>query len=216
MNTQTKKSEYRTWQLEVDDVLTDKQYKMIAELIYETDPFIYPAIFESNRDSRETAIALLPGLLRSAQDNMFRQDNLFLYMKGDCVVGIILWNKGPLCWDYIPLVNVAKTNGFTLKEENLVKVRDKYVQGQYFEADPDTISLINICINSTMRGQGVGKRMMTEFLLHHEGEQMELCVLSDNLSALTLYQNMGFEITAEVEGFSITDEKPRCFEMKRA
>ena len=68
-----------------DKHLTEGQLKDIAALIYDTDLYIYPAMFAD----RQEAETVLPKMIR-AGDPMFRRENLFLTMQGTKVVGILL------------------------------------------------------------------------------------------------------------------------------
>ena len=57
--------------------------------------------------------------------------------------------------------------------------------------------------------------MMTAFMAEHKAEPMELCVLADNPGAIRLYENMGFKITNCALGFSLSESKPKCYDMTR-
>lgn len=205
-------------QLTASDRLTGEQYKAVSTLVYETDPYIYPALFESNLTPLEAANKILPSVFRHGDDGMFCKENLYVYMSGEDIVGLILWNKGPMKWNPSLFFMVAQNSGVQLVEENVIAVSKDYVDDKYSE---DTrlaeqgISLINICVDGRMRGQGIGRRMMTDFIMEHPNEPMELCVLADNASAIKLYENMGFKIVNEAPGFSLTEQKPKVYDMKR-
>lgn len=98
-----------------------------------------------------------------------------------------------------------------------LKPSDRLSQNQYkaistliYETDPYII-----CVDKRMRGQGIGRKMMTAFMEEHSAEPMELCVLADNPGAICLYENMGFRIANEATEFSLSESKPKCYDMTR-
>ena len=202
-------------QLSARDYPTWAQYKKISELIYETDPYIYPALFGCGKEGREAALEILPMTFESGRDTMFHKNNLFLYMENERILGIILWHKGCLLWSSDVIARIAQYSGIELNNGNITAVRDNYVNAEYAATESDVISLINICVDSSRRGQGIGRQMMEDFIASHTGDRMSLCVLADNYGAVKLYSLMGFEIVSECAGFSLTPEKPDCFKMVR-
>ncbi len=212
------KAKLKGHQLSSKDQLTKEQYGAISTLIYETDPYIYPALFESNLYPLEAANKILPYVFMHGNDGMFCKENLYVYMLGENIVGLILWHKGPMKWSSKLFYLAAQDAGVQLVEENVIAVSNGYVDDKYSEGTALTehsLSLINICIDRRMRGRGIGRRMMTDFLHDHLNEQMELCVLADNIVALRLYEKMGFKIVNETQGFSMSDQKPKVYDMKR-
>ena len=205
-------------QLGPSDHISKTQYRAISTLIYETDPYIYPALFEGNLPAEEAAVKILPSVFEHGNDAMFRKENLYVYLSGDEIVGLILWNKGKLNWNPSLFYMVAQDAGVQLNEENVIAVSKGYVADKYSiesEATEQSISLINICVDKRMRGQGIGRKMMTAFMAEHKAEPMELCVLADNPGAIRLYENMGFKITNCALGFSLSESKPKCYDMTR-
>ena len=57
-----------TRQLSGCDRLTDAQYAQLAGLIYQTDPYIYPALFSGKKDAADNAAIVLSHLLKSDGD----------------------------------------------------------------------------------------------------------------------------------------------------
>lgn len=210
--------EMRGWQLKPSDRLSQNQYKAISTLIYETDPYIYPALFEGNLPAEEAAVKILPSVFEHGDDAMSRKENLYVYLSEDEIVGLILWNKGRLNWNPSLFYMVAQDTGVQLIEENVTAVSKGYVDDKYSiesEATEQSISLINICVDKRMRGQGIGRKMMTAFMEEHSAEPMELCVLADPPGAICLYENMGFRIANEATEFSLSESKPKCYDMTR-
>ena len=205
-------------QLGPSDRISKAQYKAISTLIYETDPYIYPALFEGNLPAEEAAAKILPSVFEHGNDTMFCKENLYVYLSGDEIVGLILWNKGKLNWNPSLFYMVAQDAGVQLIEENVLAVSKGYVADKYSNESEEleqSLSLINICVDYRMRGKRIGRNMMTAFMEEHTAEPMELCVRADNLDAIRLYENMGFRITNEATGFSLSESKPKCYDMIR-
>ena len=204
-------------QLTSEDSLTSAQYRDIAFLIYETDPFIYPALFfsEGGDSPEQNAIRILSESIQRNDDRMFCKDNLYVFGTADCIAGMILWHEGALNWKPDSLMKIAASLSVHLSERNVQKVREEYFE-KYDEANETrTLSLINLCVRDIFRGKGVGSSMLEGFLADHRQQTAELCVLSANRKAIQLYQNHGFEIIRHYSGFSLSDEKPLCLELRR-
>ena len=77
-----------------DKPLSDVQLKEIAGLIYDSDPYIYPAMFESRRHAEN----IIPKMIR-AGDQMFKCDNIYAAMDGTKIAGVLVWMRGPLQWN---------------------------------------------------------------------------------------------------------------------
>ena len=95
-------------------------------------------------------------------------------------------------------------------------VSKTYIDGQYADVREDTknrVSIINVCVRQENRGCGIGDFMLKSFIAQHRSEDMELCVLKDNIAGVKLYQKNGFKILSEFPGFSLAEKKPMCFEM---
>ena len=203
-------------QLTASDSLSKEQYRDIATLIYQTDPYIYPALFTSNEEPLKAAQIVLPALIAKGTDPMFRKENFFVLFAEDVVVGLVLWHRGKLTWNPEDFIEFASKCGVQLNENSVYAVGNEYIGGQYTEVPRKTISLINICINEHMHGVKLGDLMLKSFIEKHKRNDMELCVLSDNKSAIQLYMKYGFRTVEKTDGFSLDDNKPSCFRMHRS
>lgn len=217
MNSNIKKT-VKCTQLSKRTVISKEQYDKIAELIFETDPYIYHVMFGDGSEGVQCAKALLPLVIESNQDSMFSKDNLFVIKKGEQVAGLILWHKGKLCWNTDALIEIADQNGIKIVKENIEIIRKEYVEDCYKKNDlleSNMLSLINVCVDKSMRGQGIGSLLLSSFINKHSNERMELTVLADNSPAIRLYKNNGFETILEQEGFALITPKPICLTMLR-
>ena len=119
--------------------LSSLQLSQIAELIYDTDPYIYPALFSS----KDQAVCILPRLF-CANDSMFCLENLFLCLNVEDVVGIILWHQGPLFWSPEPLCSVCDELNI-MELPHLNQVKQSYFDS-YANTPENTSAIINVCV----------------------------------------------------------------------
>ena len=186
------------------ELLQVEQLHDIAKLIFETDAFIYKDML----GNAETAQKVLPQLFQSGLDVMFHPNNLYVYEKNGKVVGVLLWYKGRLAWDKRYLQKELEQQKLTVPA--LDQVAREYMDG--YKEETEVISVLNLCVDSDFRGQGIGKKLLKRFLEEHPSETAELCVLSDNTSAKKLYNSCGFAVVGEpVQAYpaSMTDHHTR-------
>jgi len=182
----------------LDKDYTKRELSEIAGLIYDTDPYIYPAMFQT----REHALEIIPKMI-VANDTMFCEDNLYVAKNSEKIVGIVLWHRGPLSWSADTYFACGGDS------PHIDEVRLKYF-ASYSETKASVVSLINVC--TSIHGHGIGSELLRSFLREVEGPY-ELFVLSDNASAIKLYEKVGFSITQQMQGFSLTEPNPSCFQM---
>lgn len=182
----------------LDENHTKQELSEIAGLIYDTDPYIYPAMFQT----RESALEIIPRMI-IANDTMFCAKNLYVAKHGEQIVGIILWHRGPLNWS----ADTYFACGGDSPHINEVSL--KYF-ASYSEMSADVVSLMNVC--TSIRGQGIGCKLLCSFMREIDGPY-ELFVLSDNSSAINLYKKEGFSIVQRTQGFSLVEPHPSCYQM---
>lgn len=205
-------------QFDKDEVLLDEQYKEIANLIYDTDGYIFPALFENNDNPRKAAEIAISYVLKMEKDRMYNKENLFVCFEGEKVVGMILWCYGVIDWNYNDFIASSQQVEVNLSYDSVVGVNDTLWGREYsgHKSDlTDTITLIHVCVDSLKRGTGVGSFMLREFVSIYGENDMELSVLKDNKPAISLYRNNGFAKISEYFGFSTSELKPVCYIMQR-
>ena len=195
-------------QLYVDEQLDSTNLRKISELVYETDPYIYPSLFRSKED----AILVLSRLFNSKKDMMFTTQNCFVAECNGRIVGIILWYEGSLLWDSCHLRDVANSSKVCLSEY-FTMAEEQYFRS-YSQVPKGTISLINICISAEQRNRKIGTKMLSAFLTEHKDTNMELYVLADNLIACKAYEKNGFRVTEKKQGFSVDNKDIMCLKME--
>lgn len=194
-------------QLTANSVLDEMDLLAIARLIYDTDPYIYPAMC-----SAAEAEKIFPCLLSAGTDSMFRKQNLFVARLDGIIVGVILWHSGPLVWEHKAFIEACNSQNISIAP-TFEQVAQEYLS-TYDQPTAD-ISIINICVEPSVRSRGVGTEMLKAFIARHKCESMELVTLTENTIAIDLYKRNGFEIQREEGGFSIDPQKPRCYIMSR-
>ncbi len=182
--------------------LSDAQLKETAGLIYDTDLFIYPAMFHS----RQEAVNIIPKMIR-AGDQMFKNENLFVAMDGAKVAGVLLWMRGPLQWDK---KIYEKCGG---KSEHIDRVVMEYFN-LFAEAKANMTTMVRISVKKELQRKQIGSQLMDTFLAEEKGPY-QLFVLSDNAGAISFFQGKGFRIRETRPGFSLDYQVPPCFWMIR-
>lgn len=205
-----------TKQLSKGEFMPDERYREIAGLIYDTDQYIFPALFEGADAPRTAAEDVISHVLKEGTDRMYCAENLFVCYENSTIVGMILWCRGALDWNYEEFIQSAAQIGVCLQENNVIAVNNAFFGKQNPELLVDTITLINVCVHSSKRGKRIGSFMLKEFTTLYKNSKMELSVLKNNPPAINLYKRNGFRITGEYPGFSQTDIKPICYGMERA
>lgn len=180
----------------------------VSKLIYETDKFIYPCLFNGSED----ALKVLPEVIHGNEDAMFRLDNFYVAEVKHEIIGLILWHKGPLVWDSRTLSKHSLSLGVPISRD-LSLVQTRYFE-TYKTAPENTISVINVCIHPLFRNRGICKRFLKSFIDEHAGEKMELYVLDSNCSAKKVYFSTGFKVAQMCQGFSADNRNLPCLRME--
>ena len=82
-------------QLRPNEILDPNGIAQIADLVFDTDPYIYPCLFGDS----EICAGILESTIRAGTDAMFKLENFFVAEESNRVIGLVLWEKGPLLWD---------------------------------------------------------------------------------------------------------------------
>ena len=180
--------------------LSDAQLREIAALIYDTDLYIYPAMFAS----RQEAETVLSRMIR-AGDRMFRTENMLLAMNGTKIAGVLLWIRGPLKWDH---KIYEKCGG---KAAHIGRVTAEYFD-LFAEAPAEMASMVRISVNAKQQRQQIGSLLMDTFMKEEEGPY-QLFVLAKNEEAVAFFQRKGYRIRETRPGFSLDYQALPCYWM---
>ena len=182
----------------------------IAQLLYQTDNYIYPYWFENLDNCKKE---LSPLLLESKF--FFNVNNLYVAIdkKNSDIVGVvcIVDCNTDLDYDYSDLKAKNERYCFTIVN---------YVEKLIEEVKKSDFAYIsNVCIDEEYRGMHIGNYMLKHIIDIYKKKlynEIVLDVLVDNPGAIKLYKNLGFEKFTEIfRGFnSPRYEKPNVFSMK--
>ena len=168
----------------------------IYNLIYQTDPYIYPAMFDTIGKCRK----VLSLIYEKNVDTMFNYSNLYIALKDRDVVGIILWHKGKLSWTNDVVKASFLLNGIETPEY-FEDVCERYFS-QYNEAEEnDTIEIINLCVAEKYRNMGIGKKLLKSFLEWRSEKDIMLYCLENNENAIKLYEGVGFKSKSKTKAY---------------
>ena len=188
----------------------DDNLRKISELLYKTDPYIYPYWF-GNLDN--CLNELTPLLLEDKF--FFNINNLYIAIdnSNSNIVGVVcITDKSvDLDYDYSKLINVNERYKFTV--ENYVLELVKEVKESSFAY------ISNVCVDENYRGMHIGNYMLSNIIKIYKDKffkEIVLDVLADNPNAISLYERLGFEKFSELfEGFNDPNmDKPDVFSMK--
>lgn len=203
-------NEEKQIELEIRKANNRDNLVQIAELIYNTDEYIYPYWFVNIEKCKEE----LPQLL--LEDKFFFNiNNLYLAIDklSGKIAGVtcIVDKSTNLDYDYSELRNKNERYKFTI---------DNYITGLISEVKEANFAYIsNVCVSSNYRGKGIGKKMIAQIIEIYKNKyfkEIALDVLAENPGAIRLYQNLGFEQSSDIfEGFNAPNkDKPEVFSMR--
>ena len=182
----------------------------ISELLYMTDQYIYPYWF-GDLDTCKKELSVL-----IKQDRFFfNVNNLYIMLDKlkNKIIGVVcvVDKNVDLSYDYSKLEKINARYNFTIN--NYVKELIKEVNEAEF------VYISNVCVHPDYRGKHIGSMMLKKIIDIYKSKyfnEIVLDVLSDNLGAINLYKNMGFEQISKIfKGFNgPLLEKPDVFSMK--
>lgn len=189
--------------LEKTDNLADA-----ARLIYQTDSFIYPALL----GSIQNAEIIMPKILLQSE-GCFQLKNMFAAVNGEQIAGLIYSIHRDFIW--------TPENFLSMFECNCIAIPEHFfnVSANYFDKITNdkeiqrNIYIMNVCVSTSMRYLGIGTKLINAFFDRYPSEQMSLHVLSNNASAIHLYNKLGFRVRKETTGYSPNPPLPQCYYM---
>lgn len=196
-------SDYRCRKATLQDPI-----EKIAKYIYLTDPYIYPKISPSPKD---TAWIELIGACLTKEDNIFSIRHITVVTCGDEIVGIacvVPCGKKLTFSEDIPIPEALSGSILPV------------IEGYFAPLIAESLSyrgynIVNICIDENHRGKGVGKQLMTHCIREYADNTLHLDAIAANLAAVRLYQAVGFRISGQYMGFSGDSTPLSCYHMVR-
>ncbi len=187
--------------------------KDISKILYQTDRYIYPAAFKNPTMAKK----VLPKLF-NMKNSIFSTDNIFVAIYNNKIVGaaIVLSNK------IYEKVDDSFINKYKRRLPGFIDVNNNYFN-KLLDHQSST-SIMCLSMDAPYRKQRIGTILFKKIIRNHQSKDITLQVLkqysstkSDAVSpAIKLYQNCGFVITNELDGYSPTgNTPPRVYNMKR-
>ena len=185
----------------VRKVNLNDNFDEIAELIYETDPYIYPYWF--NNDVEEAKRVLVPLM----KEDSFIFNYKFMYIAIDKnnnkIVGLvsIMDNKANYDYNYDSLRNVNERYKFTIDNYIMELINEVKSTGMPY--------LSNVSVHHDYRGKRIGTLLLRFVIddIKDKYDKIVSDVLSQNPSAVKLYQNLLFDIPSpKVMGIGYGDK----------
>lgn len=171
----------------------------IYDLIYNTDPYIYPAMF----NSKEICRRVLSLVYEKNTDSLFNYSNLYVALDNDNIIGIILWHKGAIKWNDNIIKASFTINGIELPEY-FQDVCDNYFSHYNVNQDSDEIEIINVCIDEKYQNMGIGRKLLDSFINWRNETNFQLFCLDKNTPAKQLYTNLNFIETDKCLAYTST------------
>ncbi len=169
-----------------------------ANLVYQVDPYICPDFFGDAKRAEE-----IGPILFGEEGGLFDPNHTIIAEEDGKLLGILIYADNTIKpWD---------TNGIKAKVEALGietpehfdRANKSYMEVVVEDARtlPDGVAEVEWCAtDSSARGKGIASKMFEKFLSLPYKEQ-HLTVLSDNPSAIHLYEKNGFKIVSTQTGY---------------
>ena len=197
-------------QIVIRSASNNDNLERIAELIYKTDPYIYPYWFENIDNCKK----MLPVLMK--QDGfIFNLKNIDVAVEKDSneILGIICSykNSDNLNFDYSKLEQYNDRYCFTINNY-LRKVISEVKKADY-------IYISNVCIHDNARGLGIAGKLINYVKEKYKKQlfsYIQLDVITNNNSAINAYRKNKFnEVGEKFLGFAAPNqEKPTVVSMR--
>lgn len=187
--------------LEIRPLTLDDDLNKVAELIYMSDNYIYPYLFEEDLSVAKKVIATM-----IVEDTIYNYKNIKIALSAGQIVAMIVMKSIPITINSDAMINCFVQAGVPVGAR-FAKVFNDYFK--LLEDEPADVYVANLAVDKMYRNLGVGKvffgSLLSDNLVYH------LEVVKANVSAISLYQKLGFDIDYEYAGFT---DVP-CYRMTR-
>lgn len=195
--------------LEFDILSHPSDYRETAEIIYQTDPYIYRDLFGNS----ENAQKILSFSFDNPESVFFKRAVYIVKSKltGE-VVSSALFHTNDFVWDSDVMLRDFEKAGIVPEEAFFAAA--KYMEKTY-NFRKIGCSMCNISVKESFRHRGIAFFMLTKLLERNDKSTVELTVLADNVNAINLYKKLGFQIIGEpfkdYGGYNLPEEY--CYKM---
>jgi ribosomal protein S18 acetylase RimI-like enzyme len=176
--------------INVRNALETDNLSEIAQIIYYTDPWVYPAFFDNNV---EIAKKVLPVMMR--KDTIFQLKNVVVATIHDQIVGsMILMEK-------YPQANYNEMKSSFLESWKELTPRFEEVMTGYFNTvdfDFTGIQIVSLAVHPDHKRKGIASALLSSL---HPSKTYSLAYVKRNTPAKLLYEKFGFTFQFEYPGF---------------
>ena len=182
--------------------LTDN-LEQVAELIYKTDPYIYPSWFKNYDSWKDVLVDLI-----KTNGSVFNYKNIAVAISANNIVGILIYldESCDLTFDYDKYIKVNRYFKYAIKKY-VIHLKDNFKQ--------DIIYIPNVCVDEKYRNLKIATNLIKFIKNKHKNKSLLLHCLKKNVPALNLYSKADFKVIKELKGFNLPYRiKPKIYEMK--
>lgn len=184
----------------------------LCPLLYQTDPYIYPAWF-GEEHTPKTFDKLRKLIL--TEGTIFHRRNLCVVKDYNCdkviALACLLENSTPLDYDY------AAEKSFSLEAKQVIEGYIEPVVEQALDSGPGELIMTNFCVDLNYQRRGIG-HFLLESLIQEAAKQgyskIKFDCLKDNTTAIKLYINCGAQIVSEGKGFALSRPLPDVVDLE--
>lgn len=174
----------------------------VAQLIYETDNYIYPAMSEN----KEQTIKILIEMIKS--NTIYNYNNCIIAIQDSQIVGLIVVLK--------PANSTSNYDKWLNSNKMCKHVIENYILKCEENLQHNQISIICVCVKTEYRRQKIATQMLYYLFNMFPNQHFQLDTLKTNLAAINLYKSVGFQIEEEHKGYNrFYQRKPICYNMKK-
>lgn len=190
--------------MEIRQATLDDDLNKIAELIYNTDIYIYPYWFKKTPNYVDVLIDIM-----KTEGTIFYYKNIYIAVEEKKVLGILVCfdNNTNLNSTYHKWIHINKNFNYTI---------NKYLLALVNHRKEDYVYISNVCVRKSKRRQHIGTKLLNYILEQFPTKNFELAVLQSNIPGINLYTKLGFEIVESTKGFNgPLRKKPRIYNMEK-
>lgn len=179
---------------------------ILSDLIYITDPYIYPDLF----GNKEKAKIILAQIL-DKEGQTFSKDNYYVGCIKDEIVGLAALYKVKPVWSEREMKNIFYESMIEIPP-SFYEVSEYFVN--VFEHAQSGIHFCNMVVSKEHRKKGIASFMLEKIIKISGRNNIELSVLADNIAAIKLYKKFGFVIIDEFDDYGgYNKPKVKCYKM---
>ncbi len=166
-------------------------FKTVSKLIYYTDKWVYPALFDNDV---ELAMKVIPKMMML--NTVFSYLNIQIACIGNIIVGVMVFMR-----DY-PKSNYQDMKSAFLNTIGKVTPRFEETMDGYFnllDFSFKGIQILNLSVDNNYQNRHVAQTMIESL---SKNETYSLACVKENLPARKLYEKTGFHYLYDYPGFT--------------